>query len=112
MVLIEQPELHLHPKMQALMADFLLENSTQRGDGQRLPQIICETHSEQLLLRVQRRIAERSYSPEDVAVYFVDRFPGTQSSYLQRLRIAEDGSFLDAWPLSFSGLRLDEILDS
>lgn len=111
LVLIEQPELHLHPKMQAVMADFLLENSLDSKGVNRKPQIICETHSEQMLLRVQRRISEGKYRPDDVAVYFVDRFPGSKSSYIQRLRIGDDGSFLDSWPLSFSNLRLDEILD-
>lgn len=112
LVLIEQPELHLHPKMQAVMADFLLENSVHGKGTNRKPQVICETHSEQMLLRVQRRISEGKYRAEDVAVYFVDRFPGSKSSYVQRLRIGETGNFLDSWPLSFSDLRLDEILDS
>jgi hypothetical protein len=112
LVLIEQPELHLHPKMQAMMADFLLENSVDLKGTNRKPQVICETHSEQMLLRVQRRISEGKYRPEDVAVFFVDRFPGSKSSYVQRLRIGENGNFLDSWPLSFSNLRLDEILDN
>lgn len=111
-VYVEQPELHLHPKMQSALADFCLENSEDPGDSRgRLPRIICETHSEQLLIRIQRRIREGKFPPNKVAVYFVDRFPGTKSSYIQRLRISEMGEFMDEWPLSFSSLRLADFLD-
>lgn len=112
-VYVEQPELHLHPKMQAKLADFCLDFSRITDDrAERNPTIVCETHSEQFLVRVQKRIREQAYPTDKVAVYFVDRFPGTKSSYIQRLRISETGEFLDEWPVSFSSLRLADIIDS
>ena len=52
--LLEQPEIHLHPKAQADLADFFIE-VTKRGVG-----VIVETHSEHLITRLQRRIAEQT----------------------------------------------------
>lgn len=67
-ILIEQPELHLHPEAQGALADVLIELALER----RL-RLVIETHSEHLLLRIQRRIAEaETLHPSDVAVYFVD----------------------------------------
>jgi hypothetical protein len=111
LVLIEQPELHLHPRMQAEMANFLIEIAYEGRDSTEKPQILCETHSEQMLLRVQKHVATGRLSGDDVGIYFVDRFPGSKSSYVQRIRMRDDGSFRDAWPVSFSEIRLNEFLD-
>lgn len=54
-IIIEQPELHLHVEAQGMLADFFIEMTTQGK------QFFLETHSEHLLLRFQRRIAETSY---------------------------------------------------
>lgn len=51
-VLIEQPELHLHPKVQSMLGDFFI------GIAARGTQCILETHSERLINRIRRRIAE------------------------------------------------------
>lgn len=66
LLLIEQPELHLHPETQGVLADILLETAL----GKRLT-LLVETHSEHLLLRVQRRVAERA-DPSAIAAYVVD----------------------------------------
>jgi hypothetical protein len=66
-VLIEQPELHLHPEAQGRLADVLHSLASSRS----LRQVI-ETHSEHILLRLQRRIAEQAMRPEDLALYFID----------------------------------------
>ena len=57
MILLEQPELHLHPKLQMDLADFLIACCK---SGR---QIIVETHSEHMVSRIRRRIAE-STNPE------------------------------------------------
>ena len=87
-LLLEQPEIHLHPKVQADLADFLLEVS-QRGVG-----VIVETHSEHLMTRLQRRIAEEALDPEDVALYYVT--PSRDGSSLQRVVIDEFGQIPSA----------------
>jgi hypothetical protein len=91
MDLIEEPELHLHPAAHAPLADLFLDTiATQKG------QVLIETHSENLLLRIRRRIAEGIASPQDVALYWVeDKSDG--SSEIRPIRILADGE-VDDWP--------------
>ncbi|MEU6021350.1 DUF3696 domain-containing protein [Micromonospora sp. NPDC047134] len=88
--IIEQPELHLHPRAHAALADLYLEAA------QRTPtRFLIETHSETLLLRLRRRIAEGRADPSQVAVYFVDAADGAATA--RRIQIDADGN-LDYWP--------------
>src|SRR6185295_7433721 len=64
-LLLEQPEIHLHPRVQAGLADVLVEAVKTRRI-----QIVVESHSEHLLRRLQRRVAEETISPEQAALYF------------------------------------------
>jgi predicted ATPase len=66
-VLVEQPELHLHPDAQGRLADVLVRLRSARGVS-----AVVETHSEHILLRVLRRVAEGTVAPEDVSVVVVD----------------------------------------
>ena len=81
--LLEQPEIHLHPKAQADLADFFIE-VTKRSVG-----VIVETHSEHLINRLQRRIAEESLDPASVALYYVS--PSSDGSKLEPVQINEYG---------------------
>ncbi|WP_169315581.1 AAA family ATPase [Thiocystis violascens] len=89
--LVEEPELHLHPAAHAALADLFLETvSTRKG------QILVETHSENLLLRIRRRIAESVAAPHDVALYWIeDKSDG--SSEIRPIQILADGE-VDDWP--------------
>ncbi|MCU0284892.1 MAG: AAA family ATPase [Acidobacteria bacterium] len=64
-ILLEQPEIHLHPSVQAALADLFIEIISKRDI-----QIILESHSEHLLRRIQRRIAEQKIDPGQVSLYF------------------------------------------
>ena len=81
--LLEQPEIHLHPKAQADLADFFIE-VTKRDVG-----VIVETHSEHLVNRLQRRIAEESLAPDSVALYYVT--PSADGSKIEPVQINEYG---------------------
>ncbi|GAB2811395.1 hypothetical protein GCM10022221_06070 [Actinocorallia aurea] len=87
--IIEEPELHLHPAFHALLGDLFLEG-IQRGG-----RFLVETHSETLLLRLRRRIAEGLLASSDLAVYFVEHDDG--SSRARRIHVDEYGD-LDYWP--------------
>ena len=87
-LLLEQPEIHLHPKVQADLADFLIEVS-QRGVG-----VIVETHSEHLITRLQRRIAEESLEKEKLAIYYVT--PSSEGSTLERVEVDSYGQISSA----------------
>lgn len=102
--LIEQPELHLHPGAQTQLGDLLA--SSVRSGGQ----VIVETHSEHLLLRLLRRIRGGELSASDLEVVYVDSLP-SGGSVARRLRIDDGGEFLDEWPHGFFEERVDELLD-
>lgn len=100
-VIIEQPELHLHPKVQTELADLFIEAIHSRENGtDRAIQFIIESHSEHFLQRLQRRIAEEELAPEDVAIYFCEA--DAQGSKLRELKVNLLGE-IDGWPENFFG---------
>lgn len=101
-ICVEQPEVHLHPRLQARLADFLID--TMKTDWN---QWLVETHSESLMLRVQRRIREGNLDFRDVSVLYVDApSKGRPYSVIHELRLDERGNFLDLWPDGFFPERL------
>lgn len=100
-VVFEQPEIHLHPAVQAELADLFIDAIRAREDGQdRDVQFIIESHSEHFLRRLQRRIAERSLEPEDAALYFIDNDAG--QARLEELVVDGYGRIRN-WPKNFFG---------
>jgi predicted ATPase len=100
-ILLEQPEIHLHPRVQAGLADVLIDATTTRGI-----QIILESHSEHLLRRLQRRVAEEELSPEQAALYFCSVEQG--ESRLTPLEMDLYGNITN-WPKDFFGDEFGEI---
>ncbi len=94
LVAIEQPELHLHPALQVHLGDLFIEQSKDRKKF-----FLIETHSEHLILRLMRRIREGSIHSDDVEVIFVE--PMSHGSRFIKLRIDEEGDFIDEWPGGF-----------
>ncbi|MBD2041526.1 AAA family ATPase [Microcoleus sp. FACHB-672] len=97
---IEQPELHLHPKLQALFADSLIaaiKASKHSGIDLRL---IIETHSETLINRFGHRIANKDFDREDINVVLFDRKKASDSVGIRVVSYDEEG-FLTNWPLGF-----------
>lgn len=94
LLIFEQPELHLHPKVQARLADFFLA-ATHSGK-----QCILETHSEYLVDRVRRRIAEDTENllENHTKIYFVER-DGSDSK-CRNVNVSAFGSVED-WPKDF-----------
>jgi len=94
-VILEQPEIHLHPLAQAGLADVIIQAVAHRHI-----QVILESHSEHLLLRLQRRIAQQAVSAEDVKLYFCDAPRGI--STLTPLELDLFGNIRN-WPDRFMG---------
>ena len=88
--LVEEPELHLHAAAHAPLGDLFL-NTAKTGRGQ----VIVETHSENLLLRIRRRIAE-GQDPNLVALYWIEDLPEGFSN-VRRINILKNGE-VDWWP--------------
>lgn len=106
-VWMEQPEIHLHPRVQATLADAFIsavqayENGHPRG-----VQLVIESHSEHFLLRLQRRVAEGVLEPKNVAIYFVR--DGKAGAALEELKLDMFGE-IENWPEDFFGNDLGEI---
>ena len=108
---IEQPEIHLHPALQAELGDVFLQSALAGGGNT----FLVETHSEHLLLRIMRRMRETSTGelpagipevrPDDVMVLFVEA-DGPQS-IIREMPLNERGELVKAWPGGFfeEGLR-------
>ena len=113
-ICVEQPEIHLHPRLQAHVADLLIETAGIHDDPRPgAPcgtQWIVETHSEALVLRLQRRIREGALRSKHVSVLYVE--PTTAGSLVHQLRLAEDGDFIDDWPDGFFEESFDELFSS
>lgn len=92
-LLIEQPEVHLHPRAQANLGDLFVETASR---NQR--QVIIETHSEHLLLRIRRRVAEGKIKPSKVSILFVEK--NGKESTIRPLELNRNGHFND-WPEGF-----------
>ncbi len=106
-ILFEQPEIHLHPSVQSHLADLLVEAIYARENGApRNTQLIVESHSEHLIRRVQRRIAEEELQPEDVAIYFVSQKKGV--SKIEALQIDKYGN-ISNWPENFFGDDFEDV---
>jgi len=112
LLIIEQPELHIHPALQVALGDLFISQIQDGG--------ICfllETHSEHLLLRLLRRIRETSESelppgkdplkPDQLGVYYVEQ--GEKGISLARIRVDQEGEFIDRWPKGFFGERAEEL---
>lgn len=112
-VFLQQPELHLHPALQASLTDVVIEASTNK-------RIVAETHSEHMILRALKRVRqttngtlkdpELKLKPQDIAVNYFEPMPDG-STRVHILRVSDDGDFLDRWPNGFFAERDQELFD-
>lgn len=102
--IVQEPEINLHPRAQADLGS-LFKKLYQKGI-----QLIIETHSEHLLLRLQSHIANGDIKAEEVKVYYVDPEgkKRIRKKEITKLDIGEDGYFIKEWPKGFFPERLEE----
>lgn len=108
---IEQPELHVHPRLQVELGDLFAQQAVNGGI------FLIETHSEHLLLRLMRRMRQTRdgtlregaprLRPEDVAVFFVE--PDGPETLVREMPLNERGELVKAWPGGFFEEDLSEI---
>lgn len=112
-IAIEQPEIHLHPALQAELGDVFIESAL----GEQKNTFILETHSEHLILRLLRRIRETvdGELPEGVtpltanqlAILYIQ--PGKNGSDVMEIPVNEEGEFSRPWPDGFFAERAREL---
>ncbi|EMW7176056.1 DUF3696 domain-containing protein [Vibrio parahaemolyticus] len=94
-LILEQPEIHLHPTVQAKLFDFL--NALHR----RGVSTIVETHSDHLITRMRRRVAESTDGLEKIVnLIFVEYSQDSESMKYTKMSLDELGNF-DLWPAGF-----------
>lgn len=108
-VIMEQPEIHLHPAVQAGLADLFIEAVMARENGAaRNVQLLVETHSEHLLRRLLRRIAEEEIDADLIRCYVVN--PAKQGARIERLEVDDFGN-VHNWPPAFFGDQSTDLVE-
>lgn len=110
LIACEQPELHVHPRVQVAIGDLLLQSNDKIN-------FLIETHSEHLILRLLRRIREinekklpsdfNEISTKDLSVIYIE--PSPSGAKVRRINVTEDGDFNEAWPGGFFDERDEEL---
>ena len=99
-ILMEQPELHLHPLMQAKIADTLVKTINITREAGDCAILIVETHSQALINRLGRRIREGKILPDDVNVLLFQKDTDFKNSTVKQITFSEKGQLKD-WPYGF-----------
>ncbi|HQM27475.1 MAG TPA: AAA family ATPase [Syntrophorhabdus sp.] len=112
-LLIEQPELHLHPAQQAELGDIFIQSALVNKNT-----LLIETHSEHIILRIMRRMRETyegklskgdiPIHPEDVSIIYVE--PDINGSVVREMPLNARGELVKAWPGGFFEEGLREVL--
>jgi predicted ATPase len=114
LIMIEQPELHLHPAVQAELADEIVKSYIRWNNN-----FVVETHSEYLLLRLMRIIRHTSQNKEfhnlkltnnDIGILYIDQ--DENEIFIKEIRLDESGKLLDIWPGGFFEEGFKERFDS
>lgn len=105
LTMIEQPEIHLHPKMQARLANLFADVITEKNK-----KLIIESHSEYMLRRLRRLMAEgKQIKPESVAIYYFERKNTEKekgSISVRNIEISATGNF--DWPGDFYKTEMED----
>jgi len=91
-LLVEQPEIHLHPKAQGIVAELLCQTSLGR-------QVIIETHSEHMINRARILVAQGKLDHRDIIINYVKRTK--RGSQIRSIPLGPDGEFREPWPDGF-----------
>jgi predicted ATPase len=111
LVAVEQPELHIHPRVQVGIGDLF----TQIKNG---PNFLVETHSEHLILRLLKRVRQTSNNElsdgvgpvlnTDISIIYLE--PSVDGVQVKKIEVDEDGEFLVKWPKGFFAERREELM--
>lgn len=99
-ILMEQPELHLHPAYQAKIADAFVNAVTIEIKEEDTLSLIIETHSDTILNRIGRRVREGKISPDDVNIILFEKKMGEPITQARQTTFNTNGQ-VEEWPYGF-----------
>ena len=100
LVLIEQPELHLHPRFQRKFADLLTKCVKQLQKSGKDVRFVIETHSQDILNSIGRSIAYGEFDAKLVNIYLFNAQKENMDKYIEKASYSKEG-FLENWPVGF-----------
>lgn len=103
-LIFEEPENKLHPKVQGNLIEIILFLALENRN-----RIIIETHSEHFILRIQKMIREKKLNNKTVAINYVYLDEDGKGSKIDHMILNEDGKFQNKWRHGFFNERLNEI---
>ncbi len=108
-LLVEQPELHLHPRLQMTLSTAVVERIQQTSDRRRPIFIVFETHGEHMVIRTQSLVRKGKVKPEDISLLAIEPHAETSVATVKRMRLTSAGAFRGMWPRGFFNERAREM---
>ena len=103
-IIIEQPEVHLHPKVQADLADFFVNVSSKNK------KFILETHSDYFIERIRYNIMNGDIKTENVAIYYIEQNEDEKCSTIETININSKGQYSNLPEDYITNFRLEETM--
>ena len=103
-IILEEPENKLHPKIQGNLIELLAGLAVDKNN-----KIIIETHSEHFILRIQKLIREKKIKLENIAINYVYLDEDGEGSKIDQMQLNDNGKFINKWRHGFFNERLKEI---
>ena len=89
-IIIEEPEIHLHPKLEADLAELIIESSIKRNN-----QFIIETHSEDFLLRLLKSVRLKKITPQEISINYISK--PKNNSVVNKIKVNKYGQYQTPW---------------
>lgn len=99
-LLMEQPELHLHPALQAKVADAMVNYIISKDENVLKQRLVVETHSQTIINRIGRRVREGKIDSKDINIVLFQKSQDGKISLIRQISFNEHGQLID-WPWGF-----------
>ena len=113
-ILVQQPETHLHPRLQAevgsILVDSIIGLENDKDNDFIRKYWLVETHSEIMLLRILKRIRNGDFNHNNLRVYYIDQNK-EKGSVIKRMHVSKEGELITQWPKGFFSNDIDELFD-
>ena len=102
-ITIEEPEVHLHPKLEADFAELIIESAKLRDN-----QFILETHSEEFLLRILKSVRQKILKVEDVSINYISQNK-KHKNHITKIKVNKYGQYETPWKDDLFADRISEL---